>query len=194
MSDYAIVHAMETTYLLAVSAPQHITLAVEQFREDIFKKSGAVSALALEAVIPVAFLKEPAIKNVFADTVLPDENFTITRLLQQNNTYYLGIQPVSLFMQISSKLHGDTAHSLFDTAPGFFLAFQNSFGGSDSTNTPVEIPPAFSLPPWENMSLKLFGIEYADKSLWWEEVNWFVLWERRLKKAVPDSSAGITVS
>ncbi len=172
---------MNTTYLLTASAPQHISLKIEQLRSELFEKTGSVSALAFEAVIPLVFLDNPVPKTLFTNISLQGISFTTTQFLKQNNAYYLGIFPHPLFQTIQLLTQTYETSSLFDPVSGFFLATREPSVTISSVTSFLENHQNPEFPQWKNLTLRLLSLEYTDRVQWWNAINWFAVWESKLK-------------
>ncbi len=174
---------MEKTYLLTASVPQHISLAVDKLRNTIFNTTGTISALVFEAAVPLAFLSQTVSKTLFSSIALQKEPFKITRFFEHHDSYYLDMFPPTFFQQIDAKIRGYKAPSLFDPVSGVFLAAAEPSVNKSAVISLLDEYQITKFPQWENMSLKLLSVEYRDKTQWWEEIDWFVLWELKLKQS-----------
>ncbi len=180
---------MERTFLLTASVPQHISLAVDKLRNTLFAKTGTVSALVFESVVPLAFLNQSVSKTLFPNIVLQKKPFEITRFFEQHDAYYLEMVPHTLFKQIHEIIRGYTAPPLFDPVSGFFLAAAEPSIDKRAALSLFDTYQVSDLPPWEKLSLKLLRVEYTDKNLWWNEIDWSVIWELKLRRGLPFQAA-----
>ncbi len=171
---------MERTFLLTASVPQHISLAVNRLRNTIFAETGAASALVFEAVVPLAFLNQSVSKTLFSRMTLQKEPFKTTRFFEQHDAYYLEMIPYTLFTQAHEIIRGYTAPPLFDPVSGFFLAAAEPSADRRAVFSLFDNYQISDLPPWRKLSLKLLKVEYTDKNLWWNEIDWSVIWELKL--------------
>lgn len=173
---------MRKSYLLCAAAPQHVSIEIDQLRNDLFRKFGLVSALIFDAPVPIGFYDEPPEKSLFSGIMLPDEEFR-TVSVNNNKSIFIKISPESFFIELRKTAGENTAANLFEIKNGFYIADLLNPEERDAVLQYI-IGKKNILPiAWKKISLKLLEIEYLDQKSWQDNIDWSVLWELKLKKS-----------
>lgn len=173
----------KSAYLIAVTLSEHASLKITDYRKKVFRELGAVSALALPPVIPLAWFQErPLVDNVpyikSPDVVIP---IGPAVQVEKVDAWFLSI-PQTPALQIVlewQKLFSpggnidDEESMLFPIYPGIYISSDNAI--SLTTNPDMEKLTI------NDFRLTCFMLEYQSKKIWWEDLFYSQLWSKRVK-------------
>jgi hypothetical protein len=180
----------ESTYLVAVTLSEYASLRITDYRKKVFREFGAVSALALPPIIPLAWFKgRPIVDNVpyvkRPDVVIP---IGPAVRVEKADALFLSI-PETPALQIVlgwQKLFSpggnkdDDGSMLFPVYPGIYICSDST---ADNSNVKIKLPddPDLEKLTINDFRLTCFMLEYQSEKIWWEDLFYSQLWSKRIK-------------
>jgi len=177
----------ESTYLVAVTLSEHASLRITDYRKKVFREFGAVSALALPPIIPLAWFKgRPIVDNV-PYIKRPEGVIPLGPAVRKADALFLSIPQTSslqivlgwqkLFSPGGNK--DDDGPMLFPVYPGIYICSDNS---ADNSNNKMKLPadPDREKLTINDFRLTCFMIEYDAEKSWWEDLFYSQLWSKRI--------------
>jgi len=178
----------KSTYLVAVTLSEHASLKITDFRKKVFRELGAVSALALPPVIPLAWFPErPLVDNV-PYIKSPDVVIRVGPAVRKADVLFLSI-PQTPALQVVldwQKLFGhdeikdDKRSMLFPVYPGIYICSDNTVDDSNDKNK-LPVNPKMEKLTINDFRLTCFMLEYQSEKIWWEDLFYSQLWSKRVK-------------
>ncbi len=169
----------ESRYLVAVTLSEHASLKITDYRKKVFREFGAVSALALPPLIPLAwFYGRPIAENV--PYLKGSEGaFSVGPAVREADALFLPILPDSALTKVLNwqKLFPSNKHPdislLFPVYPGIYICSDKTFNlSTDSALENLTI---------NDFRLTCFILEYSSEKKWWEDLFYSQLWSKRVK-------------
>ena len=174
--------SMKRIYLLAAEAPEHITSKIDKLRSTVFRKTGTVSALAFDPLIPVAFYTGPLLQETFSEIRAPADKFKILEAEVSKCCIFLRVSNSLFFQELSGvPLEVKEAIPLFELFPGFFIS-ECTLKEKQSLilNIIKQQKETLSI-TWSGLKIQLIEITYDNSQLWFNALDWRIIWEISLK-------------
>ena len=173
---------MDRVFLLAAVAPEHITTEIDKLRSSIFRKTGMVSALALDPVIPIAFYSGPIPKEIFSETKAPEARFKILAAEIAGNSIFLKVNNSHFFQELSAKPEeAEKTSPFFEPFSGFFISECSSPSECNSVMDLIELHKELQSVSWSGLKIQLVEIAYEESSPWFNSLDWNIYWEISLR-------------
>ncbi len=167
-------------YLLCLKAPEHITTKLTHVRNLIFRETGAVSALALDPVIPVSFHATPPPQDDFNDIQLPGNPFRTESAEIFKDSLFLKVNNKPYLKRIADSAgRKDIHHAIFNPFSGFYIS---EAGKNDNLKKITEFLKESGLinVTWNNGSLEVLEICFGNIEFWFNSFDWSTIWEQKI--------------
>lgn len=148
-------------YLYAVKLPQAVTLAITSYKRSLFKTRGCVSALAVPALITLAWTQT---YHRLPDTFELPGVWEIADLqpAAYEHEWYLQCTPVAGIESLKQTLVlPDPVPGLFPLYPGIHVASAHELSEPPLYSGPVRI---------DDFRINVYEVSCSDPSLWYEDV------------------------
>ncbi len=171
---------MGKTFILCVSAPNHISGRILRVRKMIFSRYGIVSAMSFDEIIPLNFYSEPLDKSAFSEIRNNRPLRQLKKLHITSDAVYAEVELPPVFSLIKSKCGKSSVKGLFEPGNGFFLSKRPDKDSEDSFIREITELVDTGNGEWRNAALKMVEAEYENLRTWEESLLWTTLWETKL--------------
>ncbi len=173
---------MEKRFLLAMTAPEHITISLSSIRDTIFRETGEVSALAFEPLIPAGWYASVQDKQLFTSISTPAPPFKLLYPETHEKGIYFRINNEQIFETLrrrtSAELPPDQMPVPF---PGFFLCESSDPGIRETITELKALKIKTETFVWKGITLKMLEVITIESQPWFNNLDWNNIWEINLR-------------
>ncbi len=165
--------------LLAILAPGSVEAEVGRVQQRIFADHGLVSSIALQPLVPVAFLADqaprPGLLARLNASVAAPYRIAFAGLCWHEGWLYLALESGGLWSRLRAAAPEETP-GLFPAFEGFFLGAAEAGKGQRE-----QIRPPLPNLGFTSSSLAMIRVKAADAPAWWRSVSTEVMEEIPLR-------------
>ena len=169
---------MESFYLLALTAPQHITIRIRSVRDSIFRETGAVSALAFDPLIPVAFYSSPPDKKHFTGITTPAAHFQLLSPEIHEKGIYFRVNSEQIFdtLKCITAAEEQPRH-IIEPFSGFFLCESTDPKTREIITEIAASKIKTGNLAWTGITLQMIEVICRGSQSWFNNLDWTIMWE-----------------
>lgn len=169
---------MEKRFLLAMTAPEHITISLSSIRDTIFRETGEVSALALDPLIPAGWYSSMQDKKLFMNISTPAPPFKLLYPETHEKGIYFRVNNEQIFDTLRRIASAEPPPGQMpEPFPGFFLceSADPEIRKTITELTALKIKTDTFV--WKGITLKMLEVVIRESQPWFNNLDWNGMWE-----------------